>query len=517
MIFESLSLRAILASLCLGLIFLASPLRRKLRTKKYTRGKRKSHRNSGIYSRTQDGPLLAFGNQDLPSSFLTNHFLFAGTSGGAKTLLQRRLLHQMLCSIRSGTDSRCLILDTKNDAVPFLRKIGVTCQVYSLNPFESRDELPRAVAWDVAADITTPSEALNFSSGIFPEEKDGTNRFWTDAARMVVAAVMESLIRHSPEEWSFSDFVFITLSLERITSVLSRDEHGLETLRNFFRDKDVTYKIFTTIASRMSYYKPVAALWSRLPKDRKLSVRSWLAGESILLLGVNATSRRALDVINELIFRTVVQEVDMQKNSSSRQTVLWIDEARLAGPLLRRELLPYWTIKARSKGGAVVISFQDIEGFRDACGSALVANEIVAQCSYKVLGRLESEESAKWASGLCGQHETIEWFHSEFGRVVTTSHSRSEQRVQKSEVLPAEFYNIPIPSKSRGATAVFLSPGYGWMETVKGSGLESVAVSEVEEQEHGFQSRKKEDQWLRAWSGEDRKRLLIHPEGSEKQ
>ena len=58
----------------------------------------------------------------------------------------------------------------------------------------------------------------------------------------------------------------------------------------------------------MAYYKPVAALWQRLPKHRKLSIRTWLSEESILILGTNARVKKALDVINELIFRVVVEK-----------------------------------------------------------------------------------------------------------------------------------------------------------------------------------------------------------------
>jgi len=482
-----------------------------MRVRRYTRGKRNRQRTSTL-KRSKGDTLLKFGNESVSSQALTNHFLFAGTSGSGKTLLSRRLLHNMLLGIREDSDSRCLILDAKNDAAPFLRMIGTTCPVYSFNPFECRDTLPNSVAWDVAADVTTPSEALNFSAGIFPEEKDGTNRFWTDAARIVVASVMESMIRHTPGEWGFSDFVYATLSLDRIVSLLNRDEHGIEILDDFLCDEDVAYKVFTTIASRMSYYRPVAALWQRLPEGRKLSIKSWLAGESILLLGVNATSRRALDVINELIFRTIVQEIDMQTNSSSRQTVCWFDEARLSGPLLKRDAIPYLSVKGRSKGVGLVISFQDIEGMRDACGSSLLANEIVAQCSYKMLGRFESEESARWASGLCGRYETKEWLYSEHGRTLANSHSLAEQRVEKTEVLPSEFYNIPIPSKKQGATAVFLLPQYGRIETVRGSDLEELVVSEQEEQAHGFHSRKPADQWLKPWDSEDCNRLQLELE-----
>ncbi len=369
--------------------------------------------------------------------------------------------------------------------------------------------MPQAVAWDVAADVTTPSEALNLSAGIFPEEKDGTNRFWTDSARLVVSAVIESMIRHTPKDWRFADLVYASLSLNRITTVLNRDAEGSEALESFFFDEDVAYKIFTTIASRMSYYRPVAALWQRLPSDQKLSIREWLDGESILLLGVNATSRRALDVVNELLFRTVVQEVDMLPNSSRRKIVLWLDEARLAGPLLRRDLIPYFAVKSRSKGGSLVLSFQDIEGFRDACGGDKVANETVGQCSYKAFGRMESEESGRWASGLCGQYETVHWLQSEHGKVFPASRSLAEQHIQRTEILPAEFYNIELPSRNRGATAMFLAPEYGRLETVSGNALEQIAVAEDEELEHQVQAPSGRDQWLKSWDSDDHKRLLL--------
>lgn len=490
------------------------PLRRWYRVQSYTRGKRKS-RPAQAHHKTTDDRRLQFGNETLPSSVLTNHFLFAGTSGSGKTLLQRRLLKNFLLSIQSGSDSRCLILDAKNDIVPFLKKINVTCPVYSLNPFESRDLMLQAVAWDVAVDVTTPAEALNFSAGIFPEEKDGTNRFWTDSARLVVASVLESFIRHTPGEWRFCDLVCATLSLKRITAVLSRDEQGVETLDNFFFDEDVAYKVFTTVASRLSYYRPVAALWQRLPRNQKLSIREWLAGESILLLGVNATSRRALDVLNELLFRTVVQEVDMLPNSHRRKIVLWLDEARLAGPLLRRDLLPYYAVKSRSKGGSLILSFQDIDGFRDACGSDQVANEIVAQCSYKTLGRLESEESARWASGLCGQYETINWLRSEHGRLFATSQSLAEQRIQTAQILPAEFYSFPVPNRAHGVSAVFLTPQYGRLETVRGDQLDAVVITEHEEPAQGSSLRQADEQWLRAWTKNDCQRLLLDVNGTQ--
>lgn len=505
--FENLLGPLLLGSAGLLAILLAGPFGRWCRVRRHTRGKRRSRPRKNYFS-AKERPLLQFGNELLPTSALNDHLLFAGTSGSGKSLLQRRLLKNFLRDIKPGSDSRCLILDAKNDIVPYLQQIGVTCDVWSVDPFETRNQFPMAAAWDVAADVTTPSEAMNFAAGIFPEEKDGTNRFWTDSARLVVAAVIESFLRHTPLDWRFSDLVYGTLDFKRMTTVLSRDQHGQETLENFFFDEDVAYKIFATIASRMTYYRPVAALWQRLPADRKLSVRDWLEAESILLLGVNATSRKALEVINELLFRTVVQEVDMLPNSSHRKIVIWLDEARLAGSLLRRDLLPYFAVKSRSKGGSLVLSFQDIEGFRDACGSERVANEIVAQCSYKWLGRFESEESARWASGLCGQYLTREWYRTEKGRIWSSPTNYSEQRLQEVEVLPAEFFNLPPPSKRHGVTGVFLSPQYGRIETVSGVELAAVATDDCTKIEN-HQPQIPRRQLLTGWSDDDRRRLLL--------
>ena len=98
---------------------------------------------------------------------------------------------------------------------------------------------------------------------------------------------------------------------------------------------------------------------------------------SILVLGANATAKTSLDAINEQIFRVLVEEIDVQTNSESRRTWVWIDEARLAGPLLKSDLLPTLAVKGRSRGVALVLAFQDIEGLREAAGER-IANELVA-------------------------------------------------------------------------------------------------------------------------------------------
>ena len=493
--------------LTLGLSSLfGNVLGKQLRKRRYFRGRKLGT----LKAQTCKNESLLFGTQAIPRALAKQHFLFIGTTGSGKTLLQRQLLAPVLSGICPGKDQRALIFDAKNDIVPYLVHIGVTCPIYSLNPLETRDANPIACSWNIAADIQSPARALNLVANLIPAEKGGANQYFTDSARHVVTAVCESFIRHSPTTWEFSDLVFATLCQERIREILRRDAPGREVLDGFFRDERTAYQVFTTIYSRMGYFRPVAAMWQRASKS--ISLSKWLKTNSILLIGSNATVKTALDAINEQIVRVVVEEIDEQRDSKKRETWLWIDEARLAGPLLKSGILSQAAVKARSRGGCLVLGIQDIEGFREAAGTRL-ANEIVAQCSHKALLRMEGDESAKFASSLVGSFETIEWFKGESGKVGCKTQSESEQRVTKQAVLPSEFYNIPVTNKRNGLTGFFLSPTFGAIRsTVPGRLFEPQFVPEEVERYHAFSKRKASEQTLRSWEVGDRCRLCLEVE-----
>lgn len=482
----------------------ASQMQWKLRQRKFDRGRKlTSIRRLG--KRTGQAG-LRWGNDTIPESNSTQHFLAVGTTGSGKSLVQRLLMRDVLPKLEPGSDRRAVILDAKNDMPAYLRHIGVTCHVYSLNPFEGRASFPKAVAWDVASDITSSARALNLAGALIPSQDGDNNRYFTDAARQVVAGVIESFIRHSPLEWTFADLVYTSLCVDRIREILDRDPEGREVLDGFLSEERTGFQVFTTVVSRLAYFRPVAALWQRNPN--KLSLRDFLEDESILLLGMDATARVALDAINEIVFRTLVEEIDAQHDSATRRTWVWVDEARLSGPLLRGEMLPYLAVKGRSKGACLVLAFQDIEGFREAAGNH-VAHEIVAQCSHKALLRLESEESADWASRLIGQHETLRRMQSKpawLGR----GGSHSEQLSKTETVLPSEFYTLPPTSRDNGLSGYFLSPSIGAVrDRIAGQVLASVFVEADTEEMLRFQPQPEAAQILVPWSSQDCQRLSL--------
>jgi type IV secretory pathway TraG/TraD family ATPase VirD4 len=491
--------------LILFVIFGLPHVRRHLRKQQFTRGRQLRRL---LPPQSSASGALSFGILKIKPSDATRHFLVVGTTGSGKSLVQRLLMKDVLQAVKPGNDSRALIFDAKNDMSNYLKHIGVVCPVMTLNPFDAKTDFAQSVSWDIAADITSPARALNLASSLIPAERGGSNQYFTDAARQVVSGVIESFLRHSPGVWTFSDLVYVCLSLERVVDVLERDDSGSEVVGCFLREERTAYQVFTTIVSRMAYFKPVAALWQRTPQ--RLSLRDWLQQESILLFGSNSTVRTALEAINEIVFRILVEEIDIQSDSTSRRTWVWIDEARLSGPLLRGPMIPYLCVKGRSRGACLVLAFQDIEGFREAAG-VRIAHEIIAQCSYKAILRLESDESATWASKLLGQYETLQWMKTDSSvSIRTSSSSVTEQLSRKDAVLPSQFYLIPCTNREHGLSGYFVGPDVGAMfGTIPGKQLDSIVVPNRSSYASVPAQFAENDQWLQNWTPHDKRRLEL--------
>ena len=496
-----LAYRLVFAAGVTCLIYFAPAVQRRIRARVYRRGRTKVARTQKAQWPNASG--LRWGNEYLPSSAATGHFLAVGTTGSGKSQVQKLLMKGPLQGIGPATDSRAIIFDAKNDVAAFLNQIGVKCPVYTLNPFTDSTGYAAPVAWDVGSDITSPARALNLAASLIPREKSGSNQYFTDAARQVVCGVIESFIRHSGTRWSFSDLVYGCLSQQRMTELLSRDAQGRDVLAGFLGEAKTGYQVATTVFSRMAYFKPVAALWQR--SKISMSMKRWLQSESILLLGANATAKTSLDAINEQIFRVLVEEIDCQSNSAKRRTWVWMDEARLSGSIVSKpDLLPFLAVKGRSRGVALVLAFQDIEGLREACGQR-VANELVAQLSNKALLRAESDATATWSSKQIGQAEVLEHHTSDSSGM---RRSVSAQRVVRDAVLASEFFNIPPTSRENGLTGYFLSPHFGAQRvTIPGADITPVVVSEKDEARFAIELRPESDQWLREWQPKDRERL----------
>ena len=501
----SLSGAAAGVGICVGI----HPLRRWMRRRRYTRGRQLDRAFRG---RAISDDQRVWGAHGISKRSFRQHLLAAGTSGSGKSLLLRRTLKEPLLSIQPGSDRRVFCYDSENDIIPYLRQIGVSCPVYSLNPMEARSSFPMGVRWDVARDITNPAKALNLAAKFVPDADGDKNKFFSDSARILLWGVINSFIRHSPEQWTYSDLIYASLSSTRVVEILNRDSDGREKLAGVFRDAEnmnvTADNIFSTLYSKMAFHTPVAALWQRTKASK--SIREWMTDDSILMIGNDQTMEIAFDLLNEILFDTMVEELSTQSNSRTRETIAWLDELRLCKPVVRSKKISSFLLQMRKKGGVFVGGFQDIQGFRHAAGSKELADEIIGQCSHKALLRLESAETAKWAAELLGQYETIETFESHHGDLTRRHRSLNEQRILKDNVLPSEFFSIEEPNENFGVEGYFISPGRRpYKMIISPREFDDIVVSDESDAKYGIVRRGDEDQWLLPWTDDRRRELNL--------
>jgi len=466
-------------------------------------------RNISRKARSEDDPGLFWGGLRLPSEAATTHFCVTGATGSGKTITIRFLMQSVLPKIESGTNSRALVYDAKQDILSILSGMELKCRVITLNPFDER-----SAAWNMAADITSPATAQQIATILIPENKHASQPFFSDAARHLLTGVFISFIRTCPEAWTLRDVILAMKSRGRLCEVLGRVPETRDLLENL--KNDITAQnIMSTIQTRLQRYEFIAATWDRAGES--INLRDWLNGEYILVLGNDEATRSALDAINQVIFKRLSELALAESESETRRTWVFLDEVREAGEL---QGLSSLLTKGRSKGVCVVLGFQDIEGLREVYGSK-VANEIIGQCANKAILRLESPETAQWASSLFGVNESIVTTRSQSigsgtsngrggeGAFASTNQSTSQSFVKAENVLPSEFMNIAPTTRKTGLTGYYQSPYVGAYSVTLTPEWLTQSLRTPNPTVENFLPRPETSHYLRPWNEKDLERLNL--------
>lgn len=395
---------------------------------------------------------ITWGGIGLPRAAETSHFAVVGTTGSGKTLLLTRLMGEALADAGGNADTRALVYDAKSDAMATIARLGLRLPVVSLHPFDRR-----CAQWDMAADVTAPAAALQAAAIFIPEEEGSANRYFSDAARDLLAGAMLSLTA-SGVRWTLRDVLLTMRSRERLAEVLAGTAEGRAIFELHSGEPRAFQNVLSTARTRLAPLEPVAACWSHA--SGRVSLREWIEGECILILGTDDGSRAAMDALNRAMFQRAVELCLRQADSTTRRTWFFLDEVRELGKL---EGLGRLLNKGRSRGASVALGFQDTHGLEAVYGRP-IARELIGQCSNKAILRLESAETARWAAGELGQVEERRWLRNEsrrgmLGRIA--GRGASEQRTIVDVVLPSEFLSLPPTSAANGLTGYFTSPHTG--------------------------------------------------------
>ena len=388
-----------------------------------------AERQAAMLKKTIEPP-IRWAGREYPAEIAFGNIVVAGAVGSGKTLMHRELIGSVVPHIRPGSDRRAIIYDVKSDLIAELKSMDLQCDILIMNPFDRRSK-----AWNLAADVSTPSRARQFAHALIPTGEGEDGKFFADAARSVITGVINALNRLHHGYWTLRDLINITADKKLMEPLLGRDSR---LVKQFFYPDKTFSNVINQIATVMTELEPVAALWHQKDPKDKQSLREWVEqGDSILVLGGNEDNRESLQILNRAMLKIVTATL-FTLDESPTKTRMWFfcDELSDAG---RLDGLPA-LLNARSKGVRCVLGFQDFEGLFIGYDSHDKAKAIVGKCDTISWLHISSDETAEWASKRSGKAERLERMDSVSKDGVTTG----EHLAERDAILASEFMGLPI-------------------------------------------------------------------------
>lgn len=410
---------------------------------------------------------LTWGGLGLPKSAAPLHFAAIGATGSGKSVTLTLLMQNAL-QLHSFGLVRGLVYDAKRDIASVVACIGSTDKVAILNPFDAR-----ALAWDIANDITDETSARQVAQTLIPKNERENQPFFNDAARDLVSGAIISLQQLAPQQWTLRDLLHSVANESALRSTLEASEATAHYVGQYFEPKTTVQNILSAIATHMAPYRAIAAAWHRAAEaGRTFSLNDWISYPRVLILGEDETNRAALAAVNRLIFTRATELLLNQPDRCEPHTWVFLDELRDLG---RLDILNRLLLKGRSKNVCVVLGFQDIEGLREVYGDK-VANEIVGQCGHYAFLKLNSPTTADWASQAIGDQEVLETIRHPSTTPPFDVDPKSRQVKTRRVVLPSQLLNIKPPQGLSQLTAYYLTANYGlYQSTLAADDIQHVA------------------------------------------
>jgi hypothetical protein len=454
------------------------------------KGKKEARKELARYREATE-PEIAWGGLGLPWSSGPRHFLAAGMTGSGKTNLLLQFMASVLGWIGRKPDQRALVYDPKTELLSFLHGLGLGTRVRVLHPLDIR-----GCAWDLAADVTSPTTAQQMAVVLIPEDKESKQPFFAMAAQQLLAGVFTFLMRAVPGRWELRDVILIMENLDLLRQALERYPDTTALIGTYFKPDDTLANIRGTIANWMCRYRPIAACWHHAVE--KVSLEDWIKGEYVLLLGQDDSIRVQMDAINRALFVRACQLILGGSDSAARRTWLIVDEVRELGQL---DGLSRFLTTARSKGASFCGGYQTPSGMKAAVGDH-IADEINDNIWHWALCRMGGDVSADWASKLVGEVEFEE----------KTPTGTSTTVARRRALMPEYFMELPPPTPRTGVSGVFITP-YTGAYTYAVPGREIAAARGFARADvPNFLARPKSHQELPHWTDEDYQRLGLTPE-----
>lgn len=430
------------------------------------------------------------------------HLTLVGNSRSGKTVNLRLILQKVLRAIGIDrmTAARAIIFDPKTNFIPYIAGMGVQLdKVRIMHPFDLR-----SWAWDIAADIDTPTDATNIAANFCPERKGGASEFFEPAGRDVLASVILAFHMTCPRKWDLRDLLLAHWTPARLKATLSRTPLTRNTLERYGGDPRTLANLAATLRKNLAPFEPVAACWQHVGK-KKISLTQWRSSEAVLVFGYSDTAKEQLRIINRCMFQRLGNL--LLSGEGDGRSWLFVDECREQG-----ELLGLSSILVRGAEHQVhaVLGFQSVLGMQEVYGEK-VAGEILGQCNNLAVFRLGNDrKTAEWAAEVIGKAERLERHRSETeGR--DRSQTTSESTHDRYLYMPEELQNLPATCPEHGLKGIFVSEQYGVVDAadaqISGAELFGEMLLPPDESVPAFMPRPHSQHYLKDWNDDDLRRL----------
>lgn len=438
---------------------------------------------------------------DLPLAEATGHHLVQGSIGSGKSVTLLLAMKSVVPLVGRRRDLRVLVYDPKNEFIPPLTAMAGAAPLHCLHPFDRR-----SVAWDLAADVASPAAAFQVATALVPDEQ-GSQPFWVESTRHLLAGVIESLGRLAPGRWTLRDVLLALRYPERVRQVLALHPDTAHVWGRYAGDERTLANLFSTIGSKLRPFEVVAALWEHA--RARISLREWARGEAILVLGESTRFKTSLEPINKLILDFLADELLEAPDSSHRRTFLFLDELRELGKVPKLHALAN---TGRSKGVVLFFGFQDISGLRLIYGDKGAA-ELVGQVNQKMFLRTDSAETAKWVQDHFGKAEyevttTGTTTSNNDGKSSTTESVSVSIRIE-DVVMATQVMGLPKTSPESGFHAFHDVPSLGAFRTAFSFEQVIRALPQADPAVPNHDPRPEAEQHLADWTAADLQRLHL--------
>lgn len=339
-----------------------------------------------------------------------SHFLLMGATRYGKTTLLHLLMKSVLCTgnLEYPLRYRALINDPKQEWYKLLRRWALEDQhIIVANPFDKRSS-----AWDLAADLTSPTRVADFVEDLCEAFSAGSEQqrhqesvFWRNIAKETLNAIVAAFQEVSPNDWDLRDLVCCALDADAREQALNITPIGRGIWSDYFSLEGTHSQIpggaKATLRNVLQQYAPTAALWHRAKS--KFTFKDWKRRGAIILLGYNREAEQHTQPTNYLLLKAAAQRV--LNSADTQEDLSWFCLDEIASIGATPKLIELLNMGA-SRGARVAITALGFGNLKSAFPNSIESEEIIASTTNKALVRLEHHDDRRIAKEQLGSFWT---------------------------------------------------------------------------------------------------------------